>query len=608
MEVDDFILESILDQCDLPSIINLACVSKTMYASIQRVSFESCSLRKSFTCATVDDMVRSFTKYQLFDIKRNSASDLYIGLSLLQKRHTTLRSLLTREQEIVSQIAFKRRTWYVVQAYAGTGKTTTLYHICNNNRDKRILYLAFNKSLEQQAREGRLGQLAHVDCFTFHSYTKQELEKKKISFDIINDYSLLRLKKIFPRLSLDYLRTVYYEFKRFCYSSASEPKGYVKRLWDKMVRNIIPFTHDAYLKYFDILQLKMKYDIILLDEAQDSSECMLSILKRQRAARVLIGDSYQQIYKFRGSVDPFEMIQSQLQPNEYETYWLSHTFRYGIDLAHITNLFLQDYMDLKANITTYSPENTFVYTFTGDPVFRKERFDWESASQKMLICCTNKTLYDNVFKYVLQHKYVHIIGNEKDYREEIRIVYDFMNIEMQQYELIQTELLQPFRSLEDVADYFYSLDETTWIHRLVLYDEYGAELITYFQLCKTYVDSEESPEYILSTIHKCKGLEFDHVKLAEDFPVMVMNEILFKRKTQVWKERYNTIYVALTRAKKTLTLNTTLSQWIQYHLQKRKSYCRGHKNTCRTCGILTDYYENSICTCESCSVHGDVFV
>ena len=150
------------------------------------------------------------------------------------------------------------------------------------------------------------------------------------------------------------------------------------------------------------------------------------------------------------------------------------------------------------------------------------------------------------------------------------------------------------------------MDEKTWINRLVLYDEYGAELITYFQLCKTYVDSEESPEYILSTIHKCKGLEFDHVKLAEDFPVMVLNDMIFKRKTQLWKERYNTIYVALTRAKKTLTLNTTLTHWINYHLNTRKYYCRGKQNTCRKCGILTNHYENLICTCETCSVYRNV--
>lgn len=603
MEIDDYSLGLILKELDFKSLIQLAMTSKKMYQKIESIMFEKSHIQQTYLCDSVSSIVQKFNLYQLLYMYRKT-KDSYIKLCIDEKRQNSLRTLLTREQNIIHNISFQKRRWYIVQAYAGTGKTTTLYHICKKNSNKSILYLAFNKSLEQQAREGKLGQLDHVDCFTFHSFVRQQLGQNGYKIrDVIPEYNIIELQKIFPRLSLDYLRNIQFEFKKFCFSSDKEPVNkYVKRLWNKMIQNQIPYTHDGYLKYFELLKVKVHYDIILLDEAQDSTECMLSIIKRQNSSRVLIGDSYQQIYKFRGSVDPFQMIQEQLSPSKYESYWLSHTFRYGIDLAHMTNLFLSDFMDISPNISSYAPQNTYVYKFTGQSVFRSDRFLWDSALQKMLLCCTNKTLYDYVFQYISLHKHVRIIGNDKNYDEELSIVQDFMNIELQNYSEIQNEILNNFLTLEDVADHFYSLDETTWINRLVLYDEYGTELISYYRLCNIYVDQEE-PEYIVSTIHKCKGLEFDHVKLAEDFPILTMNSEIMKRKTQSWKERYNTIYVAITRARKSLTLNTSLTHWIEYHLDKKKYYSIGNKNTCRKCGSLTTRYENLVCICENCCLY-----
>ena len=172
---------------------------------------------------------------------------------------------------------------------------------------------------------------------------------------------------------------------------------------------------------------------------------------------------------------------------------------------------------------------------------------------------------------------------------------------MNELDEIRHEKLKGFQSMEEVAGYFYSLDEKKWVHRISMYDEYGAELVTYFTLCKQYVlKTIDKCSYICSTIHKCKGLEFDHVKLAEDFPLLVMNNTIVRRNTEIWKERYNTIYVAITRAKLTLTLNSSLTSWIKIHTDCKKYYSIGRKDTCRECGTSTTLYTNDIPTCMTC--------
>ncbi|HAU6473856.1 TPA: DNA helicase, partial [Citrobacter freundii] len=68
----------------------------------------------------------------------------------------------TPEQSLITQYKGPR---LVVKAYAGTGKTTTLVKYAHNNLDSRILYLAYNRAIRDEAREKFP---ANVDCKTSH--------------------------------------------------------------------------------------------------------------------------------------------------------------------------------------------------------------------------------------------------------------------------------------------------------------------------------------------------------------------------------------------------------------------------------------------------------
>ena len=65
---------------------------------------------------------------------------------------------------------------------------------------------------------------------------------------------------------------------------------------------------------------------------------------------------------------------------------------------------------------------------------------------------------------------------------------------------------------------------------------------------------ERDAEIVVSTAHKAKGREWDVVRLAGDFK----DPFIYNKKTTQWEaseEKRNLLYVAATRAKKTLYAN-----------------------------------------------------
>jgi superfamily I DNA/RNA helicase len=69
------------------------------------------------------------------------------------------------------------------------------------------------------------------------------------------------------------------------------------------------------------------------------------------------------------------------------------------------------------------------------------------------------------------------------------------------------------------------------------------------------------PDIILTTAHKSKGLEWDIVVLADDYPQIYDKEGVY---TGLDQESANILYVAATRAKKVLFINNTIDQILNY--------------------------------------------
>lgn len=82
--------------------------------------------------------------------------------------------------------------------------------------------------------------------------------------------------------------------------------------------------------------LKRKADIIFMDEAQDTPKVMAHLMDQQTAQKVVVGDSNQNIYSsFTGSIDYMSQVKKDVELP------LTKSWRFGPEVADIGNRFLQ---------------------------------------------------------------------------------------------------------------------------------------------------------------------------------------------------------------------------------------------------------------------------
>jgi superfamily I DNA/RNA helicase len=80
----------------------------------------------------------------------------------------------------------------------------------------------------------------------------------------------------------------------------------------KMDKGEIEITHDFYLKKFQLSNPELHFDYILFDEGQDASPAMLDVFFKQKATKVIVGDTHQQIYAWRFAVNSLEKADLQI--------------------------------------------------------------------------------------------------------------------------------------------------------------------------------------------------------------------------------------------------------------------------------------------------------
>jgi ATP-dependent exoDNAse (exonuclease V) beta subunit len=121
------------------------------------------------------------------------------------------------------------------------------------------------------------------------------------------------------------------------------------------------------------------------------------------------------------------------------------------------------------------------------------------------------------------------------------------------------------KNISDLEDFAESTGDNTLIQLIKIVLEYGRDLPEFINKIKMAQVADEhrlEADIIYSTIHRCKGLEYDEVFILDDF----INEDVIDRakqdndpKTlQIIEEEINILYVAVTRAKLKLRLPVRL--------------------------------------------------
>lgn len=460
----------------------------------------------------------------------------------------------------------------VINAYAGSGKTTTLKLIADNNPKKKILYLVFNKAMENEAKS-KFGKNVHVT--TVHSLAYRHMSYK---LNIKNNLGNISIYDIKNYLDLDYfeakitwlLFNIYLQsdildldqvddlvnecikdkriWHAFLYSKFSDvliqnvvniPSliykyvisnnliSNVKSIWSAVGKGL-PITHDYYLKAFqlDLVSGNKKvknYDYIFLDEAQDSNGVTYSIFNNisNSSRKIAVGDEFQNIYGFRGSINIMERLEKF---DNFSKKYLSTSYRFTDDIASILNEKIMKYTGIKTNIKGLGKPSESV------------SFAYISRSNASLIPLMDRLDSFHITRDIndifdLPINIYYLSRNEKD---KIKESYSF---------------LKSVNSLEDLENIAQKVNDVELLSAIKMVKRYNGGLFKLLNDVKSKMN--ENSNYVLTTAHSSKGLEYDSVTLLNDFPVLRdMKDDVF------YRDEFNLYYVALSRAKYEVIDNT----------------------------------------------------
>lgn len=474
----------------------------------------------------------------------------------------------------------------VAEAYAGTGKTTTAVGYTEARPHLRTLYLAF-ASANAKAAKGRFPR-DHVTVMTTHA----------VAYSVLSQAQRSRVEKIWKAatvrkdmatigLNVRYREAAITQriLTSFFASRDAEPSAvhaeearkvlnaqdytveqcvrYANRVWSAMKDRDgqITIPHDAYLKWFVQSKPNLGYQLIIFDEAQDANPITAQLVEMQRefgTKLLYLGDRHQSIYAFRGATNAMEGL-----PDDAAVLPLTQSWRFGPQTAKIANLVLSELKGETKQIEGLGSDAP-----------------WREGAPYALLSRTNAELIKQAV--ARRGRGVHWVGGIEGYK--VHILEDAWRLRSNQ----RTDIREPF-----IRDHFASWQE---------FEEYGketkdpevkilVELVDQYrdeipQLVAELIENEEKTDkfadLVVATGHKAKGLEWDQVKIADDFTVLEKAEATMAEfgradgqlvmREDGTDQELNLLYVVLTRAMKSCQLNSETLAWIAdlpAHRQRR---------------------------------------
>lgn len=436
-----------------------------------------------------------------------------------------------------------------IEAYAGAGKTSTLVAVGDALEGKRGLYIAFNKTIADEAARKFP---SHVECRTAHSLayaavgSKYKSRLQRLNGTVLAEY--LKLTNGIHDLSLaatgnlildmltkftqsdsdqvlrdhgpwSALRSI--EDKGTRYAIVDQLVPLARRAWSMMIdpKGQMPITHDTYLKLWALSHPSINRDFILFDEAQDANPLMLSLVCGQQAQQIYVGDRYQQIYSWRGAVNAMQVLATD------HACHISQSFRFGQSIADVANAILNN--QLGANVAIRGFEKV------GSSVGFVDRPD-------AILCRTNGRLINTLINRLGRGDRVAVAGGCSDLVGLLRGAQELMA----GHRTNQRDLAL-FTTWNEVIEFSESDSGSDLAPIVKLINDYDlGALIS--ALDRTSRVKERDADLILSTAHKSKGREWGSVRLENDFR--------HPDSKGYSDEETNLLYVAATRAINTLDI------------------------------------------------------
>lgn len=475
------------------------------------------------------------------------------GLDLAPRRPVSGKTLTDEQRAIV---AHDPSTTLIVTAYAGVGKTSTLIEIARAWPRKRGLYLAFNKAIADDANRKFAG--TKVTAKTSHGYAFGMLGISRYADRLVSSIRWqhvrdAKLELVNSYLALDVMiDAVTSGIRAFAIDAAAKPTAWhcgidslpttVKNgVMPILLRAIqkfylyetsgLPFTHDMYLKRFEMgAGVSGEFDYLLVDEAQDLNPVLVSLVKKSKLPAIIVGDPFQSIYAWRGAVSAMKMFNGPTLP-------LSQSWRFGEDVARIANHLLNKTSDGLPRPVRGRPDHTTTVS----------HYPGRAPVGSFIIARTNARIFEGL---VQMPRTFHVAGGFETLAIQILSAHSLSTGRRHEVRDPYVKLHATWEDL--VHDGNERADpDAKRLTRIV--ETYGDQIPGIVErLRKLHKPRAEDAEYILSTAHKAKGLEFDTVILMDDFSTP--EEIIAKRlageiNQTACDQELNLLYVSATRAK-----------------------------------------------------------
>lgn len=486
----------------------------------------------------------------------------------------------TYEQENIIQTIYNNDKIIKINAYAGSGKTSTLVEVVKEirktDKDCKILYLVFNKSMVSDSKKKFDSLDLGVECQTIHGWALKRfsmLSKDEITIMPNLDYSdYMKVKSRQNKYKYSKYKNTLETFKEygltfdnlstFCFNMKNGYKGqskynleklgirsYEVEFFEELYKYFLSnkkYLHSMYLKeYAQNTADKVKgYKYLLVDEFQDLNVWGMNIIKKIAYDKLyVVGDIFQAIYGFNRCINGFKKL-------EGETYPLSISFRFNDKICKIANDILDaNFKDFKhGSIKNFHNKTEIENKKEKAILFRKNASLFEYAVNlinnadnirvKFIDVVNGNKVgdFDSVFSEMLYFYEQLLISSKSEHLDSFRT----------NFRIVPNKIVNEFVKISEkeglpLYKYLYNNKQVLSLDMLRLFNFYLLNERDIVEILEKVRKSEEciNPDktYVLMTAHSSKGMEFDHVKIADD----------------AWKmgsdDEKSLCYVAVTRAK-----------------------------------------------------------
>lgn len=484
----------------------------------------------------------------------------------------------TNEQELIKNECILH-SFLLIYALAGTGKTSTLEYIAIVYPEERGLYLAFGKS--NQVDASKKFPKKNFKVLTTHALALHHLKRcTNINLSVIRgNYKEVEIGRLLgisyedAKIGLSILNS-FLNSTRVSITPKNKGSRLAKELFDMLESGKLTPTHSYYLKKFQLLLkegvISLSFDILMLDESQDTNFVTLSICDSINAKhKILVGDDNQQIFSFRGSVNIMDKLVGP------KVFYLTETFRFPEYIAANANNVLSKFKASEILIQS----NVLVDKRYDLSQYEADE-EIEAVVADMDTCYISRTNATLIYRMASFKRDGYVFKTLRHPNEIFSLSLDILNLSNDKRDKIyNNKFLLEFESLPDLGLYAKKINDIEIITAINIVATYGPLLFNLKEKAVEYYTAYEAglvrgKKIFLTTAHTCKGLEWDYVLIENDFPdfmALVFNsghstiESFRKDVKNIdpkITDEFNLFYVALTRPRKSIKVEDANSLYL----------------------------------------------